>query len=275
MKIAKMAFHFQPSADSSDEGEVDIAAWQGSANKARPASQAPAPAAQISSTADDYDAEEQEDVTVSGFQHLATGSSAEAGAGDDEDDEAMGLSIDGKSDSPEVPSANRTPSREPTFSASGFTSINQPAPDATVESGGVGISTRQSRSRSSGPLGKGKLVPLVGLNGVDIDDYEDLTQDEQVVLRVKKELPDKKGMVRYMVELGDYTVREVRPTSVCGDATLRLSHSTLPAHASTREFAALWLLWPSYLSVRRPILARSIFPNHLTFSSVSCAKVVH
>lgn len=204
-KLAAMAFNFQPTSDSSDEDEVDISAWQGSAPKTRP--QASAPVAPMHGIADN----DEEDITVSAFQQPPTRSSAEAGTGDDEDDQPMGLSIDGESETPQLLSANRTPSQNRTFATSGFTSINRHVSDVAAESDDVGLSARSSRSKSSAPA-RGRqvqLVPAVRRNEVDIDDYEDFTQGGDVVLKVSKEMPSKRGMVRYLVELGDNTLLEV------------------------------------------------------------------
>lgn len=214
-----MAFHFQPSADSSDDGEVDITAWQGGSKKPLSAPQAPAPVAPMFAGADDD--EEEDDGRRSAFPQAAprssTGAGAGAGAGEDEreeDDEPMGLSVDGESETPQALSANRTPSQDPAFSASGFTSINQPVQDAASDSEEIRVSARISHSKSrSQPNPRGRLVPAIPRNKVDVDNYEDFTKDGDVVLRVKKELPSKRDMVRYVVELRDYTVREVRAAS--------------------------------------------------------------
>lgn len=206
-----MAFHFQPSADSSDEGEVDITAWQGGAKKPRSSAQPPAPIASMYSTA--HDDEVEEGITAA-FQQ-ANASTAEADAGEqDDDDEQMGLSINGGSETPQLVSDKRTPSQGPrSFVQSGFTSINQPVGDAASESEDeIEISLRRSRSKSKAGTTKRnrKLVPRVARNEVDVDEYEDLTKGGDVVRRVKKEAPSKRGMIRYLVEFMDHTIREVR-----------------------------------------------------------------
>lgn len=202
-----MALHFQPSADSSDEGEVDITAWQASEKKSRASAQPPAPVANMFNTADD-EGEGEDEIDMTTLQQPTAGSSADAQAGDEDDDEPMGLSIDGDSETPQALSANRSPSQDPaTVAPSGFTSINQRADD---ESDDVELSARRSRSKSkTASKKKEMLVPRVSRTEVDVDEYEDLTKDGEVVLRVKKELPGKRGRVRYIVELGDYTIREV------------------------------------------------------------------
>lgn len=204
-----MAFHFQPSADSSDEGEVDITAWQGGAKKSRASAQPPAPVATTFNTADD---EGDDEVDMTTLQQPTAGSSADVGAGDEDDDEPTGLSIDGESKTPQDLSANRTPSPSPepaTVVPSAFTSINQRSDDD--ESDDVEVSTERSRykSKTASHVKKGKLVPRVSRAEVDVDEYEDFTKDGEVLLRVKKEIPGKRGRVRYLVELGDYTAREV------------------------------------------------------------------
>lgn len=202
-----MAFHFQPSADASDEGEVDITAWQGGSKQSRAPAQPPAPVATMFNTAEDG-GEDEVDMTT--LQHPTAGSSADAGAGDEDDDEQMGLSIDGDSETPQVLSANRTPSQEPaTVAPSGFTSINQRPDDDESDDDEVFARRSQCKSKTASEE-KAMLVPRVSRTEVDVNEYEDLTKDCEVVLRVKKELPGKWGRVRYIVELGDYTIREVR-----------------------------------------------------------------
>jgi len=220
-----MSFHFQPAADSSDEDEVDLSAWQGAATKKPKASPRPPPPAPVAPTAPMYapagDEEDEDNINISTFQQPQTARSSTGpeivNLDDDEDDEPMGLSIDGgedksESETPQIISDTRTPARSaaPRVS-SGFTSINRPTRATSSRSQSAELFVRESRPKNKQKeKARVKLVPIVDKAEGDDDDVLDYTTGGDVVLLVKKELPSRRGKVRYMVEFEDFTVREVR-----------------------------------------------------------------
>lgn len=220
-----MAFPFQPVADSSDEGEVDITAWQGSAKRQRLSPHAPPSVALTNNSAHNGD---NDDINVSAFQQRATRDSADGGAVEDhEDDEPIAVSIEGGSETSQAVPANCNPSQGPALAASGFTSINHPSRDVATKSEEIEVPTRKPRRKSKASTSKKgwKLIPAILRNEVDVNEYQDLTAGGDVVLRVKKEMPSKRGIVRYMVEFGDNTLQEVcHPLSSTKQADIGVPH---------------------------------------------------
>ena len=234
-----MAFHFQPQADSSDQEQVDISAWQSRAKPMRKSPALPAPVAPMTAHGDE---EDSDSIEMPSFQTTAAANGAGAtgfGAEEDVDEEAQeedGVQIlegdihqdepDGvvaikDSQTPAVESAReqstgrKSTRQNDVFVSPGFTSINQPIPRTSDSSDDelsaptreVSSRTRQT-SRDSNGAGARILVPI--LPRVDVDDGEilDFTKGGDIVRRVKKELK-RRGDLSYVVEFEDRHVEEV------------------------------------------------------------------
>lgn len=233
-----MAFHFQPQADSSDDEQVDLTAWQ---SDARPKSRR-APIGGMDGAGDN---EVEDAINISVFSQIrGTYDDDEIAAEDGEEDEDEVIEIpdvpdlvveeeDGgeekgvavqeiESDTPCLDtSREQSESRKRkrgrpanTFKSPSFTSINKrPSPPSTDEESTK--ATQQTTRRSGRSAGKpditGGYIPL--LPRVDLDELEDDIQDftagRHVVRMVKKEMAGRDGDIAYKVEFVDRHVEEV------------------------------------------------------------------
>ena len=222
-----MAFHFQPSADLSDDedNQIDLSAWQTTTTATR---KSPPPAAAIAPTfngnAEDEEEDDADAIDMSTWASPADG--VVAGAVEDVDIDveelvaAAPVTVEQGEDGEEDKSSRKRKRRSQSevLLSSSFTSINKPIPDPTPEEENeedeTPAPTRTSRSptrlRDTSGRRSGRLVPVVLLDSEPEDDeIMDFTAGNDVARRVMKEVTVGKGDVRYRVEFEDRHVEEV------------------------------------------------------------------
>ena len=237
-----MAYHFQPQADSSDDEQVDISAWQ---TGAEPKRKTPHPAPVGTTSDGGADAESSRAIGSSTSKiGSGPGNAIEVEDGDDtsEDEEEVEeeVVIDNTQDRSRDNGVERSQSRESTgssssvrkrkrelesFASTGFTPVNKPAavnrPDSsedeltlpTPPAQPFPIRSRRTASSSKDQKQTGRLVPVIPrfeLDDDDLDDIVDYTKGGDVVRRVKKEFTGKDRFLTYKVEFEDRHVEEVR-----------------------------------------------------------------
>lgn len=213
--LHNMAFNFQPIADLSSDEEggapLDLAAWKSNSTKKTTPKQAPAPVAQMMPSA----------------------------AADDSDDEVASTTLEAfqSSNKRQRTSASTTPAPMAS-TASGFTSVNRPSailgavdpaddeiemPDfdannIPVDDGEPDDEPEEEDDDEDELAGK-PLFPILPRTAVEEEEIVDLTGGDDAVRRVLKELESDDGAVMYEVELGDYSVEEVRSTFLVSSST--------------------------------------------------------
>lgn len=220
-----MAFHFQPQADSSDDEQVDLTAWQ---TGARPhATVAPRAAANdpaeeehhaylqapnsdaaspsnLESNLPDGEAVKDEDevVSIPEIPDLPEQEVEEEQADDSNNVIAFSSNNDSASSRPPTTSREQSESRKRKRGrpSAGFTSINQrasPSPPASDKEG----------SAMSGRV----LVPVIPrVEAEELDsDVEDFTKGRNRVRLIKREVAGEYGEIGYVVEFKDLRLEEV------------------------------------------------------------------
>lgn len=257
-----MAFHFQPQADSSDDEQVDLTAWQTGSRSKPP----PAPVATMDGAAE----EEDTDVihvsarTTNGDAAFANRSNREDGGEDEEEaieipdvpdlPEENGVAItDNDTDTergatPREQSESRKCKRQQpadAFISPSFTTINKRASPASSEEELSRLAERKNRRSTRSAGKKGRYVPVIPR--VDLDELGDVILDftagRNVVRMVKKEITSEDGDITYKVELVDRHVEEVR---------MELRLFGLDASLVSCDF------------IVQLCLARERFPSHVT-----------
>jgi hypothetical protein len=211
-----MSFHFQPEADSSDEeGQVDLAAWQGAA---KPKPESPAQRAPEGPFQGQTDEDNEEDI-ANGTNAGALDDPEDADNPEeqaDEDEDAGEEADDNDSDAIEIRDSRSASSKASNKRQSnvrqsnistGFTSMNEPVEVSSRDSSEDELASTPTLQTQR------RIVPVIPRGEVDSNEraeFEDFTTGGDVVRRVLKETNVHGREVLYKVEFEDLHVDEVR-----------------------------------------------------------------
>ena len=217
-----MSFHFQPQADSSDEGEaVDISAWTSGAPK--PArTQPPSPPTAAIEIMDEFaeaiNNEDEDEADTAVFQGDLNDGAEQSeddqvdGEEEQEEEEQDGIVVSGFNP---VNKAIRTqaPISLPEFSEDELSTPEKQKQKLQLPTRTRRANSRPSRTQSKVARVLVPVIPRLELDSSEAEEIIDFTAGSDVVRRVKKEVNGRDGDIVYQVEFEDRHVEEVSTLS--------------------------------------------------------------